>query len=158
MKIKYFVILILAVIGVVLISGCVQQQKPVKDGLQENKSLEELTKVEETEPEETQEEKELEPTKLTLFRENSHFGFMHPEYFEEMVEFNVHWQRPHAGPFIWNEIEPGSGQFDWTYADKVVKESQNHDINILATIWPFAEWDQSSCRQKLPAEKNRRFS
>ncbi|HEC31453.1 MAG TPA: hypothetical protein ENI41_03070 [Deltaproteobacteria bacterium] len=129
-KPKYWLygILISVIIGVVLISGCVQQQKPVKDQLlKENKS------------------------------EDSHFGFMHPEHFEEMEELNVYWQRPHAGPFIWDEIEPEPGQFDWVYADEVVKESQNHDINILATLWPFAEWDQSSCHQKLPAEKTEDF-
>ena len=80
---------------------------------------------------------------------DSHFAFMHPEHFEEMNDLNVYWQRPHPGPFNWGEIEKNSGDFDWKDADYEVIRSQYYGLNILATIWPFADWDQSQCNNKL---------
>jgi hypothetical protein len=80
---------------------------------------------------------------------NSRFGFMHPDDFEDMTDMGVFWQRPHPGPFIWNEIETSPGVFDWERCDKEVKNSQRYGVNIVATIWPFSDWDQSSCHSKI---------
>ena len=80
---------------------------------------------------------------------DSHFAFMHPEHFEEMNSLGVYWQRPHPGPFSWGEIEKSPGNFDWEDADYEVIKSQYYGVNILATIWPFADWDQSQCNNKL---------
>ncbi|KYK22237.1 hypothetical protein AYK24_02485 [Thermoplasmatales archaeon SG8-52-4] len=79
----------------------------------------------------------------------SRFGFMHPDDFQDMTDLGIFWQRPHPGPFIWNEIETSQGVFNWDRCDKEVRNSQKYGVNIIATIWPFAEWDQSSCHSKI---------
>ncbi|MCK4364962.1 MAG: hypothetical protein KAW45_02820 [Thermoplasmatales archaeon] len=80
---------------------------------------------------------------------NSRFGFMHPDDFQDMTDLGVFWQRPHPGPFIWGEIETSPGVFNWNSCDEEVKNSQKYGVNIIATIWPFADWDQSSCHSKI---------
>jgi len=55
------------------------------------------------------------------------------------------WIRPHPGPYTWQWIESSTGKFDWSLTDKWAKEAQKHDISILGTIWPYADWDQISC-------------
>lgn len=85
---------------------------------------------------------------------NSRFGFMHPDDFQDMTELGIFWQRPHPGPFIWGEIERSPGRFDWKDADKEVKTSQQYGVNIIATIWPFADWDQSSCHSRISSSRS----
>jgi hypothetical protein len=38
------------------------------------------------------------------------------------------------------------------YADETVMVSHSHGVYILAMIWPFADWDQKSCRDKIAVE------
>ena len=80
---------------------------------------------------------------------NSRFGFMHPDNFQDMIDLDVFWQRPHPGPFIWGKIETSPGVFDWDGCDEEVKNSQRYGVNIIPKIWPFADWDQSSCHSKI---------
>jgi hypothetical protein len=80
---------------------------------------------------------------------NSRFGFMHPDDFQDMTDLGIFWQRPHPGPFVWNEIETSAGVFNWDRCDEEVKNSQKYGVNIIATVWPFADWDQSSCHSKI---------
>lgn len=80
---------------------------------------------------------------------NSKFGFQRPNDLSEMINLGAFWQRPHLGPFIWGHIEKQQGEFNWSYVDSEVNHSQYWGINILATIWPFADWDQSSCHQEF---------
>ena len=78
--------------------------------------------------------------------ENSHFGFMHPQHnYSEAQNLNVHWERPHPGPFIWDELQKDGGEYDWSFSDNYIKKSQSYNFNIIGTIWPFADWDQKSC-------------
>ena len=58
------------------------------------------------------------------------------------------WVRPHPGPFIWNKIEKEKGNFSWSETDKYVNYAQLHNQNIIATIWPHANWEQKSCKRK----------
>ena len=58
------------------------------------------------------------------------------------------WVRPHPGPFVWNQIENEKGKFSWEDADKNVLYAQVHNQTILATIWPYADWEQKSCKRK----------
>ena len=58
------------------------------------------------------------------------------------------WVRPHPGPFIWSMIEPKENDFFWKDADQYVNYAQDHNQRILATIWPYAKWDQKTCNKK----------
>ena len=58
------------------------------------------------------------------------------------------WVRPHPGPFVWNKIEKEQGNFFWKEADKHVIYSQDHNQTIIATIWPYSNWEQKSCKRK----------
>jgi len=58
------------------------------------------------------------------------------------------WIRPHAGPFVWNLIEPSPGTYDFTEPDEEVRAAQNSGLHIIATIWPFANWDQAVYTQE----------
>ncbi|MFQ6135632.1 MAG: hypothetical protein ACE5PM_00425 [Candidatus Hydrothermarchaeales archaeon] len=90
--------------------------------------------------------------------EGSHFGFMHPEKaLKEAMELNVHWARPHPGPFIWSRIEPEKGMLDFKEADDEVKLLQDYDITMVATIWPYVDWDQGACHSRLEYSKVQDF-
>lgn len=79
---------------------------------------------------------------------NSRFGEL-TEFYDEKMRGKVNqWIRPHPGPYIWNHIEPEQGKFNWDEADNVKRYSQEHKQEILATIWPYANWDQKSCKRK----------
>ena len=58
------------------------------------------------------------------------------------------WVRPHPGPFVWNNIEKEKGVFSWDKADDNVKYAQSHNQTIIATIWPYSNWEQKSCKRK----------
>ncbi|MEO5357417.1 MAG: glycoside hydrolase family 44 protein [Nitrospirae bacterium YQR-1] len=65
-------------------------------------------------------------------------------YFEPFSELGIKYDRPHPGPFVWETIERVQGVYDFTIPDDYVRRTQERDINIVATIWPFASWDQNS--------------
>jgi hypothetical protein len=58
------------------------------------------------------------------------------------------WVRPHPGPFVWNNIEKDKGIFSWDKVDEYVIYAQNHNQNTIATIWPYSNWEQKSCKRK----------
>lgn len=75
----------------------------------------------------------------------SHVGFLGAEYdASELTELGVKWDRPHPGPFIWGRIEKEEGTYDWREVDGYVQGIQRHNFATVATIWPFAEWDQAN--------------
>lgn len=83
--------------------------------------------------------------------EQSHFGFFRPGgSYPYVSELGVHWQRPHPGPFVWGAIEKSAGTYDWSQVDQYVRDSQDYGVLIDATIWPYTDWDQQSCHEKLP--------
>jgi hypothetical protein len=61
----------------------------------------------------------------------------------ELTKLGVTWDRPHPGPFIWGSIEKERGKYDWREVDRYVQEAQHYSFATLATVWPFARWDQS---------------
>ena len=80
----------------------------------------------------------------------SHFGFLGASFeAAELTELGVRWDRPHPGPFIWNTIEREMNKYDWREVDRYVQEAQNHNLATLATIWPFAEWDQANWKSSV---------
>ncbi|MBU2560342.1 hypothetical protein KKA03_05555 [archaeon] len=57
------------------------------------------------------------------------------------------WARPHPGPFAWQWIENEKGVFFFDFADRWVHMAQDSNVAILGTIWPYADWDQETCRE-----------
>lgn len=91
--------------------------------------------------------------------EQSHFGFFRAGgSYPYVKELDVHWQRPHPGPLIWGAIEKTEGDYDWSEVDRTAREAQDYGILTLATIWPYADWDQEKCHEKLPATAGEHFS
>jgi hypothetical protein len=135
-KMKHILIVLLLLVVILCLCGC------IKDGFDDKKDVSEFQGV------------LYEYNSKTL---DSKFGFMHPEHFEEMNDLGVSWHRPHSGPFNWGKIEKSSGSYVWEEADYEVIRSQYYGLNILATIWPFADWDQSSCNQQLPSSDTGNF-
>lgn len=75
------------------------------------------------------------------------FGFLSggPGEFEAIIERGAGWVRPHPGPFLWDAMQKSSGAaISFATADEAVKGYQQGELGILATLWPFADWDQKS--------------
>lgn len=82
------------------------------------------------------------------------FGFLSspmPDDLKWIREVGAAWARPHPGPFIWGRTQWGPhGDIDFNETDEVVKNTAKYDLNLLVTLWPYADWDQ----ENHPAEKN----
>ena len=78
----------------------------------------------------------------------SRFGELTEMFDERMRGKDDQWVRPHPGPFVWNKIEKKQGNFSWQEADEYVVYAQEHNQIIIATIWPYANWEQKSCKRK----------
>ncbi|MEK7816706.1 MAG: hypothetical protein AAB281_00460 [Actinomycetota bacterium] len=90
--------------------------------------------------------------------EQSHFGFFRAGgSYPYVKELNVHWQRPHPGAIVWGAIEKTEGDYDWSEVDRSASEAQDYGILILATIWPYADWDQEKCHEKMPPSPREHF-
>jgi hypothetical protein len=50
------------------------------------------------------------------------------------------WLRPHVGSFIWGSMEKSQGNIDFSQTDALVKKAQQYNLNLLITIWPYANW------------------
>lgn len=61
-------------------------------------------------------------------------------------ELGVAWLRPHPGPFSWAWFQPAPGQWDWRLVDAWVQLGQEAGVNLVGTLWPYADWDQAVCR------------
>jgi len=68
-----------------------------------------------------------------------------PEEIASITVVGGGWVRPHPGPFAWGWIEKTEGEFDFRETDRMVKSAQENNIAVLATVWPFSDWDQDSC-------------
>ena len=68
---------------------------------------------------------------------------------EDIKNLGVGIVRTHGGPFVWENIEPKRGTFDFSLTDNVVKQAAKAGVTLLASLWPYAMWDQGndeSCR------------
>jgi len=82
----------------------------------------------------------------------SHFGFLGAGFdAAELTKLGIKWDRPHPGPFIWGRIEQERGEYDWREVDRYVQEAQRYGFATVATIWPFAEWDQANWGEAGPS-------
>ena len=78
----------------------------------------------------------------------SRFGELTEIRDERMRGKDNQWVRPHPGPFVWNQIEKSQGSFSWDKSDQYVVYAQENNQTILATIWPYANWEQKLCKRK----------
>ena len=89
----------------------------------------------------------------------SRFGELTEMFDERMRGKDNQWVRPHPGPFVWNKIEKEQGKFSWQETDEYVVYAQEHNQTIIATIWPYSNWEQKSCkRKKSRSPFGKRFS
>jgi hypothetical protein len=81
----------------------------------------------------------------------SRFGFNHirGDSYDTIAALGGRWERPHPGPVVWGAVESSPGEYSWDDVDTQVALSQAYDMNLLITIWPYADWDQESCHSTL---------
>ena len=88
-------------------------------------------------------------TATTLFSSSSHFGFVTSGVsYSDIAALGTAWVRPHAGPFSWDIVQPEEGTYDFSEVDPEVQSAQASGLHILATIWPYATWDQAAYTQE----------
>ena len=85
---------------------------------------------------------------INILNAESRFGDLTEMRDDRMRGKDNQWVRPHPGPFVWNNIEKEKGVFFWDKADKYVAYAQNHNQKTIATIWPYSNWEQKSCKRK----------
>ncbi len=78
----------------------------------------------------------------------SRFGELTEMRDDRMKGKDNQWVRPHPGPFVWNKIEKEQEKFTWDEVDEYVAYAQNHNQTTIATIWPYSNWEQKSCKRK----------
>ena len=83
-----------------------------------------------------------------ILKAESRFGDLTELRDDRMRGKDNQWVRPHPGPFVWNNIEKEKGIFYWDKADEYVTYAQNHNQTTIATIWPYSNWEQKSCKRK----------
>lgn len=133
MKRSFFIFILVLLI---FITGCTEQIDKIDDI--------------KTIPEEIIEEVEV-PEAITVTIptaiENNCFGFLTgaPREVKTISLMKMSWSRPHIGPFVWDHIERDKGEFYFDETDLWVRKAQKNKIATLATIWPYAKWDQEDC-------------
>lgn len=73
------------------------------------------------------------------------FGFLsgHPGSEKEIAEMGAKWARPHSGPFVWDIMQKSKNdEIDFSYTDVFIKNAQKEKLGTLATIFPYADWEQ----------------
>ena len=83
-----------------------------------------------------------------ILNAESRFGDLTEMKDDRMRGKDNQWVRPHPGPFVWNNIEKEKGTFLWEKVDEYVTYAQNHNQTTIATIWPYSNWEQKSCKRK----------
>lgn len=68
---------------------------------------------------------------------------------EKIEETGAAWLRPNFGYFVWGVMQKeANAQIDFSNTDKVVYDAQKHGLNLLITLFPFADWDQKGNGEK----------
>lgn len=93
---------------------------------------------------------------------NERFGFLTGDdsEFREVRDMGAGWVRPHPGPFIWGKMQKGTGDdYNFSGSDDIVKSAAKYGVKVLATLWPYADWDQKQHPSYKTCEiKNDEFS
>ena len=91
--------------------------------------------------------KTAETGKKLEFVDKGKFGFLtgplNAKEIGMMKEAGVGWARPHPGPFVWDQMQvDAESKIDFSETDRLVQNAQEAELDLLITLWPFAEWDQ----------------
>ncbi len=76
------------------------------------------------------------------------FLYYEPEEGRTISIIGAGWGRPHPGPFVWGFVEKEKGEYDFSATDDWVRAAQEDGIALLATVWPYADWDRKECRNE----------
>lgn len=101
------------------------------------------------------EEKNNGPVYLPREILDNKFGFLsgHQGSEKEIAGTGARWARPHSGPFVWDMMQKSqTSKMDFSYTDKFIKDAQKNKLGTLATIFPYADWEQ---KQRTNPEKCR---
>ena len=74
-----------------------------------------------------------------------------------LADAGITWNRtlsPAAWPFSWHCIERTKGDYDFTWADLLVKAAQNQNLSLLAMVAPFTPWDSPDCNDRSYRKPN----
>jgi len=147
---KSLVILVLIIAGIIFVSCAAPKEDKIESKIETPKEQEVEIKTKQPEKEETKsQELELEVKKIPDSIENNCMGFVigGTEELKLIAQIGGAWARPHPGPFAWGWVEAKKGEFDFSRTDQWVKEAQKNNVAILATLWPYADWDQAKCHK-----------
>lgn len=108
-------------------------------------------------PTATSEEKKLVEIPQEIL--DNQFGFL--TYDSQGADFIYEaggaWARPHPGPFLWESIQiSANSAYDFKDIDSEIKSYGKMDLGVLATLWPFADWDQAG-RTECRVSENDQF-
>jgi len=74
---------------------------------------------------------------------------------EKIDEVGATWLRPNFGYFVWGVMQKEKNTpIDFSETDKVVMQAQKRGLNLLITIFPFADWDQKVYGNKCKVSDN----
>jgi hypothetical protein len=74
---------------------------------------------------------------------------------EKIEETGATWLRPNFGYFVWGVMQKEeNAPIDFSETDKVVMQAQKRGLNLLITIFPFADWDQKVYGNKCKVSDN----
>ena len=63
--------------------------------------------------------------------------------FEYASDIGADWYRAHIPfPYNWGYIEKSDGVFNFVNTDILINQAKENNIQILAQLFPFADWDQ----------------
>ncbi|MFH2106018.1 MAG: hypothetical protein ABII22_02060 [Candidatus Micrarchaeota archaeon] len=81
-----------------------------------------------------------------------------PEEMSTVNTIGASWVRPHPGPFVWGFVQPTEAEkYDFSRTDEYAIAAQKNNVTILATIWPFADWDQKKYSKDCSVGKEDEF-
>jgi len=93
---------------------------------------------------------------------DARFGFLSGppgDDYKKFADTDADFIRPHPEPFIWGGMqERKDSEIDFGDSDALVKEAQKYDLNVLATLMPYAEWDQIERKDKESCKVKDEFS
>lgn len=74
-------------------------------------------------------------------------GRIYPGLSDCLQSVGVSWVRPHPGPCIWDRMQPSAGaEIDFEGMDALVGWADDTGLNLVITVWPYADWDQETGR------------